>query len=364
MGFNSWNFYHCNIDENIVKAVADALIANGMHSVGYEYVNIDDCWQVARDAQGVIVEDPTRFPSGMKALADYVHSKGLKFGLYTARGSRTCQSRPGSYAHEETDGKTYCGWGLDFLKIDNCGGTNWKDVNTSWIKFRKQFDECYNTTGRYVWESIEYCSSPSDCGEWIGETANSWRTTRDIQATWGSVMSNIHQNDKMASVARPGHFNDPDMLQVGNVGLSYTEQVSHFSLWCVTSAPLLLGTDVVHMKKETLAILTNRDAVAINQDLGVDGAVQGRLVRTANGTSEVWVKALSGGSAWGVVLLNNADDRERAVTLQWSDLGVPPSTSLTVRDIWNASVPTATHTASYTTQPLPPHGVAFLRVSQ
>eukprot|EP00656_Telonema_subtile_P039805 TRINITY_DN44889_c0_g2_i1.p1 TRINITY_DN44889_c0_g2~~TRINITY_DN44889_c0_g2_i1.p1 ORF type:complete len:327 (+),score=91.75 TRINITY_DN44889_c0_g2_i1:704-1684(+) len=272
MGFNSWNFYHCNIDENVLKAVMDAMASNGMKEAGYEYVNIDDCWQVDRAADGSITPDPVRFPSGIKALADYAHSKGLKFGVYTAQGSRTCQDRPGAYQHEEQDAATYCEWGLDYLKIDACGGSKWPASNTSWIKFKQGFSKCFDHTGRYTVQSVEHCSDPAGCGQWIAGVANLWRTTGDVQATWASVMSNIHAQNDMAGVARPGAFNDPDMLQVGNVGLTVTEQYAHMSLWSVAGAPLLAGTDLIHASATTLAILTNKEVNGINQDLGLAGA--------------------------------------------------------------------------------------------
>lgn len=179
LGFNSWNYYHCNIDENEIKAIALAMVSNGMRDAGYEYINIDDCWQVGRDnVTGAIIADPARFPSGMKAVADFVHSQGFKFGVYTARGSKTCQNRPGSYNYELVDAQTYCDWGLDYLKNDNCGGTNWPQENTSWINFKKGFDKCYAATGKYIVKSIEYCRDPtaSGCGAWIGDVANLWRT--------------------------------------------------------------------------------------------------------------------------------------------------------------------------------------------
>ena len=157
LGFNSWNYYHCNIDENAIKAIALAMAKNGMRDAGYQYINIDDCWQVGRDnATGAIIADPTRFPSGMKAVADFVHAQGLKFGVYTARGSQTCQKRPGAYSYELVDAQTYCDWGLDYLKNDNCGGQNWPQENTSWINFKKGFDKCYAETGKYVNQFIVF----------------------------------------------------------------------------------------------------------------------------------------------------------------------------------------------------------------
>jgi alpha-galactosidase len=361
MGFNSWNFYHCNIDENTVKAIVDAIATNGMKQVGFQYVNIDDCWQVERFPNGTIQPDPARFPSGMKAVADYAHSKGLKFGIYTARGSRTCQNRPGAYQHEEIDAATYCDWGLDYLKNDNCGGSNWPILNTSWIKFTEGFEKCYNRTGRYIVRSVEYCKSTTGCGEWIANSANLWRTTGDIQATWSSVISTIHANDKMASIARPGHFNDPDMMQVGNVGLSLVEQYSHMSLWCVAGAPLLIGTDLVHASQETLKILTNPEPISVNQDLGYKGAIQGRIVSTSvSPQSEVWSKRLADGESYGVVLLNLGDGPAN-VTARWSDLG-ELSGSAAVRDLW-ARKDLGIFQNSFTAE-VQSHGTVFVKIAQ
>jgi alpha-galactosidase len=317
MGFNSWNFYHCNIDERTVMGVIDAIASNGMKEAGYEYVNIDDCWQVERFANDTIQPDPVRFPSGMKSLADYAHAKGLKFGVYTARGSKTCQNRPGAYNHEEIDAKTYCDWGLDYLKNDNCGGSNWPQENTSWIKFQQGFDECYAQTGRYIVKSIEYCKDPNVCGQWIGGVANTWRTVGDVQATWSSVLSNIHNNNKMASVVNngqavvngQGNFNDADMLEVGNVGLSFIEQQSHMALWSLAGSPLLAGTDIIHATNETLSILANKEVTAINQDLGFNRKIQGILVNDKTKGVEVWAKQLADGKSVAVILLNLGEEK-------------------------------------------------------
>lgn len=333
---------------------------NGMKDAGFEYVNIDDCWQVERYPDGTIQPDPVPFPIGMKALADYAHSKGLKFGVYTARGSRTCQNRPGAYQHEEIDAATYCDWGLDYLKNDNCGGSNWKTLNTSWIKFTEGFEKCYNKTGRYIVRSVEYCRSVTGCGEWIANSANLWRTTGDIQATWSSVISTIHANNKMAPVARPGHFNDADMMQVGNIGLSIVEQYSHMSLWCIASAPLLVGTDLVHASNETLRILTNREVIAINQDLGYNGAIQGTIVSTDSvANTQVWSKRLADGKSFGVVLLNLGDTSAN-VTATWKTLGF--SGTATVRDLW-AHEDRGAQKDSFTAE-VQSHGTVFIKVTQ
>eukprot|EP00658_Telonema_sp_P-2_P053634 TRINITY_DN4221_c0_g2_i11.p1 TRINITY_DN4221_c0_g2~~TRINITY_DN4221_c0_g2_i11.p1 ORF type:complete len:727 (-),score=188.39 TRINITY_DN4221_c0_g2_i11:280-2460(-) len=360
MGFNSWNFYHCNIDENTVKAIVDAMASNGMKEAGYEYVNIDDCWQVERNSDGSIQPDPVRFPSGIKALADYAHSKGLKFGVYTARGSRTCQNRPGAYQHELQDAATYCGWGLDYLKNDNCGGSSYPEANTSWSKFQQGFDECYRQTGRYIVKSVEYCKDPSGCGQWIGGVANLWRTTSDVQSTWQSVMSNIHEQNNMSRIAKPGNFNDPDMLQVGNVGLTLTEQYTHMSLWSIAGAPLLAGTDLIHASSDTLAILANKEVTAINQDLGLDGAIQGVIV-TATPTAEVWCKKLADGNSVAVVLLN-LGDKAANLTADWGSLGLHIDQPATVRDLWHRAT-LGVATRNFTAHDVPGHGAAFVKIT-
>ena len=357
MGFNSWNFYHCNIDENTVKAVIDAMVENGMQRAGYSYVNIDDCWQVVRYPNGTIQPDPVRFPSGMKALSDYAHSKGMKFGVYTAQGSRTCQNRPGAYNHELIDAETYCSWGLDYLKNDNCGGTMHKQLNESWARFTQGFEKCYNASGRYIVRSVEYCKTVEGCGQWIAESANLWRTTSDVQASWESVRNNILANNKMAAVAKPGHFNDPDMLQVGNVGLSVIEQYSHMSLWSIAGAPLLAGTDLIHADKTTLDILSNTEVTSVNQDLGKDDAVQGVLVKS-DANTEVWRKVLSDGTVAAVLL--NIGDASTSVTAEWSDLGLKKGRKVRVRDLWKKKDLGFAEGDSWTAKDVPSHGCRFV----
>eukprot|EP00051_Salpingoeca_urceolata_P033164 m.19286 g.19286 ORF g.19286 m.19286 type:complete len:914 (-) comp5913_c0_seq1:132-2873(-) len=334
MGFNSWNYYHCNIDEYSVRATADAIVAKGLHKVGFKYVNIDDCWQVQRFANGSIIPDPVRFPSGMKALADYVHSKGLLFGLYTAAHEFTCQKRPGSWEHEAVDAQSYCEWGIDYIKIDHCGGRRYKAANTSWINFREGITKCENQGGRPILMSVESCGTLSGCGEWVGSLANAWRTGGDIQANWGSVMTNLDRTEPLYPLAGPdgpygGHWNDADMLQVGNVGLSNVESQSHFTMWALMNSPLLIGTSVIELAGDALEILSNGEITALNQDpLGQQGR---RAAKNATGT-ECWVKKLAD-DAYGVVLLNRGDDTDHA-SCSWSALGLAPSASYNVRDLW------------------------------
>ncbi|KAJ9469111.1 putative alpha-galactosidase [Diplonema papillatum] len=331
-GYNTWNYYHCNIDENSIRAIVDAMVANGMKDAGFEYVNIDDCWQVGRMANGTIIPDPVRFPSGMKAVADYAHSKGMKFGVYTSRTGLTCQKRPGSYGYEAIDAQTYCDWGVDYVKIDDCGGADYQNPNESWSKFRDGFDKCAQATGRYIWESVEYCKTAGGCGEWIAQTANSWRTTSDIQATWASMMSNAKLNDALAAVAVPGHYNDADALEVGNPGLSLDEQKVHMTLWILITTPLLAATNVMTPSAATLSLFTNKEALAIAVDLGADSKPQGTLL-PSTGAEELWVKHLNDKKRLAVAVVNTGPNTT-AVEVSWAALGLNSSQSYSLRDLW------------------------------
>ena len=363
LGFNSWNFYHCNIDENTVKQVIDAMVSNGMKEAGYEYVNIDDCWQVGRTANGTIIPDPVRFPSGMKHLADYAHSKGMKFGVYTARKQRTCQGRPGSYGMEVIDADTYCDWGIDYVKIDECQGKDYKNASTSWMKFHSRFEACYKNTGRYIVQSVESCGDPNTCGQWVGNMANLWRTSGDVQANWGSVMFNAMGSNVMQAIAKPGHFNDADMLEVGDVGLSYDEELSHFSLWCIMSSPLLAGTDLVHIDNKTLEILTNKEVIAVNQDLGLNNVIQGKnvlITKVGTDTVQVWAKHMSNGDV--AVLLVNNGAASHTITATWKVVGIPAGKTMKVRDLWaHSDLPVATD--SYSRSNISSHACVFLLLS-
>ncbi|CAF3165202.1 unnamed protein product, partial [Rotaria sp. Silwood2] len=266
MGWNSWNHFHCNINEKLIQQTADAIVATGLAVAGYEYVNMDDCWQVSRDAQGIIQADPQAFPSGIPALVDYVHSKKLKFGLYSDAGFKTCAGRPGSLHYETIDAKTYASWGVDYLKYDNCNNDGTKPE----VRYPVMRD-ALNASGRPIFYSM--CEWGVDTPAlWAANVGNSWRTTGDIGDNWNSMLNNIDINNEFADKAGPGGWNDPDMLEVGNGGMTDTEYVTHFSLWAISKAPLLIGCDVNKMSNATLSTLTNREVIAINQDpLGVQG---------------------------------------------------------------------------------------------
>jgi alpha-galactosidase len=278
MGWNSWNKFGCNVSETLVKETADALVTSGMQAAGYQYVVIDDCWQVKRDAQGRIVADPERFPSGIKALADYVHSKGLKFGLYSDAGTETCGGRPGSKGYEELDAQTYAAWGVDYLKYDWCK-TEGLDARAAY----RLMSRALQKTGRPIVFSL--CEwGQSKPWLWAAGVGQLWRATGDIQDCWDCSkswggMGVAHIIDLMADLypyAGPGHWNDADMLEVGNGGLSPGETRAHFSMWALFASPLMAGNDVRHTPKDVLDVLTNREVIAVNQDpLGI----QGRRVR-------------------------------------------------------------------------------------
>ncbi|KAK9124708.1 hypothetical protein Sjap_014310 [Stephania japonica] len=323
MGWNSWNFFACNINETLIKETADALVSTGLAALGYKYVNIDDCWSApVRNLQDQLVPDPKTFPSGIKALADYVHGKGLKLGIYSDAGIFTCQVRPGSLFHENDDAKRFASWGVDYLKYDNCFNLG--------IKPEKRYPpmrDALNSTGQTIFYSL--CEwGVDDPALWAGTVGNSWRTTEDIKDTWASMTTIADINDKWASYAGPGGWNDPDMLEVGNGGMTYHEYRSHFSIWALMKAPLLVGCDVRNMAAETKEILTNGEVIAVNQDpLGV----QGRKVHV-DGCREVWAGPLTGKRV-AVALWNRCPEAVN-ITAQWEFLELTPATTVSIRDLW------------------------------
>jgi alpha-galactosidase len=349
MGWNSWNKFGCNVSEDLIKQEADAMVKTGMKDAGYQYIVIDDCWQVSRDPDGNIVPDAKRFASGMKALADYVHSLGLKFGLYSDAGTATCQGRPGSRGYEFQDARQYAAWGADYLKYDWCN-TSTQDPRSSYETMR----DALKLAGRPIVFSIcEWGSSKPWL--WAGEVGNLWRTTGDIQDLWEGkgekyglgVVNIVDLQVGLESYAGPGHWNDPDMLEVGNGGMTTTEYRSHFSLWAILAAPLMAGNDLRTMSPEIRDILTNKEVIAVDQDpLGI----RGRRVRR-DGELDVWVKQLKDGSR-AVVLLNRGK-AEQTMTVDWEDLGYPSHLGAAVRDLWshqdlgkftgNFSAPVAAH---------------------
>ncbi|MBO9708775.1 MAG: glycoside hydrolase family 27 protein [Caulobacter sp.] len=331
MGWNSWNKFACNVDEALIRKTADAIAASGMKDAGYEYVVIDDCWQGERDAQGYIQPDAKRFPSGMKALGDYIHSRGLKFGIYSDAGLKTCGGRPGSWGHEYQDARQYAAWGVDYLKYDWCMAGGQHAPSSYYIMSR-----ALQETGRDIVLSI--CEwGGSKPWLWGPQVGNLWRTTGDIYDAWEGVkgysmgvMNILDRNADLHPYARPGHWNDPDMLEVGNGGMTTEEYRAHFSLWAMLAAPLIAGNDVSAMDADTKAILTNREVIAIDQDpLGV----QARRV-SKQGDLEVWARPLQGGGR-AVVLLNRGK-ASAPIRVDWAQLDYPAGLKAKVRDLWAA----------------------------
>jgi alpha-galactosidase len=363
MGWNTWNKFGCNVSDELVRGMADAMVKSGMKDAGYQYIVIDDCWQVSRDASANIVADAQRFPNGIKALADYVHSLGLKFGIYSDAGSKTCAGRPGGLGHEYQDANMYASWGVDYLKYDWCNTLPGQDAKSSYANIRQALD----ASGRPIVLSI--CEwggrQPWLWGKQSG--GNLWRTTGDIQDRWagkkewspGDCCSNgmldiVDENEPLYSAAGPGHWNDPDMLEVGNGGMTTTEYRSHFSLWAIMAAPLIAGNDLRNMTPEVHDILTNKEVIAIDQDLL---GRQGRRV-WKDGDLEVWGKQLQNGDR--AVILLNRGSAEHEITVPWQQIGYPDHLSAEVRDLW-AHKYLGKFTGKFSAT-VAPHGVVMVTV--
>jgi len=343
MGWNSWNKFQGLVSEELIRETADAMAANGMKDAGYQYVNIDDLWQAPeRDAQGNILPDPARFPSGIKALADYVHSKGLKLGIYSDAGAKTCGGRPGSLDHEEQDARAYAAWGVDYLKYDWCS-TQGLQAPAAY----KKMSHALRAAGRPILFSLcEWGNSKP--WTWAKDVGQSWRTTGDIYASFDQVQNHPGYKDYgvlpildmqagLRQYAGPGHWNDPDMLEVGN-GMSDNEDRAHFTMWCMLAAPLISGNDLRHMNPQTLKVLTDKDVIALNQDpLGIQA-----LKHSAKDGMEAWFKPLTNG-AWGVCFLNRNKDAQK-IAFDWKSEKVADDISnrdakfdtitYRIRDLW------------------------------
>jgi alpha-galactosidase len=352
MGWNSWNKFGTRINDLIIREIADAMVNTGMRDAGYTYINLDDGWEGTRDTNGVIHAN-TNFPD-MKALADYVHSQGLKIGIYSSPGPRTCAGYEGSYGHEEQDAQTWADWGIDYLKYDWCSAGR---VFTNRAVMRQAYQkmgEALRATGRpIVFSLCQY--GQQKVGEWGPKVGgNLSRTTGDIRDRWNSMAQIGFGQDELAPNAGPGRWNDPDMLEVGNGGMSADEYQAHFSLWAILAAPLIAGNDLRNMTSATKGILLNREIIAIDQDpLGKQGR---RLKRTD--VSEIWSRELSGGDlAIGLFSKTNADI---GIALEWAEFKLPRPSR--VRDLW-AHADRDAATISLTAK-LPPHGVVMLRLQR
>lgn len=360
MGWNSWNHFAGRVNDADVRAAADTLVSSGMRDAGYIYVNIDDTWEGQRDASGFI-QTNEKFPD-MKALADYVHSKGLKLGIYSGPGLKTCAQYPASYGHEEQDAETYAKWGIDYLKYDLCSfrqimreqapNDRPKQMQLMHEAYEKMHQALLKSGRPIVYSLCQY--GWDDVWKWGPSVGgNLWRTTGDINDTWQGMSTIGFGQMGLARYAGPGHWNDPDMLEIGNGGMTDDEYRTHMSLWAILAAPLLAGNDLSKMSPETLAILTNKEVIAVDQDgLGKQGDRASAL-----GLTEIWTRPLRDGAL--AVGLFNRDDVEHSVTLNLRDVGFSERARL--RDLWKHEDVSANH-GSYNVK-VPAHGVVMLKVS-
>jgi alpha-galactosidase len=368
MGWNSWNKFACDIDENLVKQTADAMVATGMKDAGYIYINIDDCWHGERDSLGFIQPNSQHFPSGMKALSDYVHSKGLKLGIYSDAGWKTCGGRPGSRGYEFQDAMTYASWGIDYLKYDWCN-TEALNAEGAYLTMR---DALYKAGRPIVFSLCEWGNNKP--WEWGASIGHLWRTTGDIfncfdcvkdHGTWKSwgVMYILDMQDGLRKYAGPDHWNDPDMMEVGN-GMPVNEDRAHFSMWAMLAAPLIAGNDLRNMSKETLEILTNRDVISVDQDsLGIQG-----FKYSSKDSVEIWFKPLVKGD-WAMCILNRSKEN-KMITFDWNYENVVDdifkkdtnfkTVEYRVKDLWTKKELKSTKTKLDVT--VPSHDVAMYRL--
>jgi alpha-galactosidase len=348
MGWNSWYGFHCQVSERIVRETANAMIRSGMRAAGYRYVNLDDCWMARTRRRGALRPDPEKFPHGIRWLAAYVHSRGMKLGIYAAAGRRTCMHYPGSRRRLYTDAHTFASWRVDYLKLDGCFTTPRERGPDGY----GVMEAAIRSTRRPMVLSISAWGLGTPW-LWGANVGHLWRTTADIHARWSSVLRVVDHNAGLARFARPGAWNDPDMLQVGNRGLTATEGRSMFSLWSMMAAPLIVSTDLRTMSRATRRTLTNREVIRIDQD---SGGVQG-FRASSSGSQEVWVRPLANGDR--ALLLFNRSAGRASVGADARQLGLRPSGGYVVRDLW-------AHRTSSTPGPitasLPRHGVAMFRV--
>lgn len=343
MGWNTWNIFQTKIDEPLLKSMVDAYVSSGMRDAGYTYFVLDDGWMaMERDAGGQLIADPKKFPNGMKAFADYVHSKGMKFGIYNCAGTKTCAGYPGTRGHEYEDARLYASWGVDYLKFDWCNAEG-QNARESYLTMSRAL----KATGRpIVFSLCEWGSNRPWI--WGKEAGQLWRTTGDIGPVfekdlkkngWSalSVLNILDRQDSIRQYAGPGRWNDPDMLEVGN-GMTVNQDKAHFSIWCMLAAPLMAGNDLHKMTEETKNILTNKEAVAIDQDpLGVVGFKYYQF-----DGMEILVKPLSGGNL--AVCFLNRSDRPQTINFEWLAHTIQDKVSATnvdftkatykVRDLW------------------------------
>lgn len=370
MGWNSWNKFACDVDEDLIRETADAMVSTGLKAAGYEYIVIDDCWHGTRDSLGFIQPDPDRFPSGMKALSDYIHSLGLKFGIYSDAGWQTCGGRPGSRGREYQDAMTYASWGVDYLKYDWCN-TEALKAEGAYLTMRNALYEA----GRPVVLSI--CEwGDNQPWEWAPPIGHLWRTTGDIyncfdceydHGTWSSwgVLQILDMRKDIRKYAGPGHWNDPDMMEVGN-GMSVNEDRAHFAMWAMMAAPLIAGNDLRSMSSETIGVLTNKKVIAIDQDsLGIQG-----FKHIDEDDFEVWVKPLTDGNLAVCFLNRSASPME--LDFEWKTQKVVDpdfdfsyefvNTTYSLLDVWSGKRGVTTKKPLKTT--IPGHDVLMYKLTR
>jgi alpha-galactosidase len=370
MGWNSWNSFMDGVSDALLRQIADAMVANGMRDAGYQYVNIDDGWALPQRVNGHLQPDPVKFPGGFKPVTDYLHARGLKFGIYADRGTATCVSHsPGSHGHETTDAADFAAWGVDYLKYDNCNPAFFSTQERDYRRMR----DALAATGRPIVFSI--CAWKFK--DWMPGMGNLWRTTDDIRDDWGTLVEIIDQNEKSASFSRPGQWNDPDMLVVGcsNIqdlqhnrafdgaselvgsrGLTEEENRSHFGMWAIMAAPLIAGNDLSNMPDKIREILLNKEVIAVDQD---PAGRQGVKVWDNGQGLCVYSKVLMGNNTRAVALFNRSEHSE-AITAKWVDIGIPGGTA-TVRDLWK-HVDMGTFSGGYKAY-VPSHGLVLIKVA-
>ncbi len=350
MGWNSWNKFASHVSDQVVREIADAMVRNGMRDAGYIYVNIDDTWEGERDAQGNI-QTNSKFPD-MKALAAYVHSKGMKLGIYSSPGPQTCARYEGSFQHEQQDARTYASWGIDYLKYDWCSAHNVYEQQSMPAVYAKMGQALLATGRPIVFSLCQY--GELDSPTWAAKVGgNLWRTTGDIGDNWQSMSTiGFDKQVDLWKYSGPGHWNDPDMLEIGNGGMTDIEYRTHMSLWCLLAAPLLAGNDLRSVTPAILDILTNKEVIAVDQDLL---GKQAKRVEK-NGELEVWARPLQGG-AFAVGLFNRSLSPAK-VTAQWTDIGLTGKAR--VRDLWAHA--DRGEAADEFSAEVAPHGVVMLKL--
>ncbi len=356
MGWSSWNHFRVNINEQLIKEQADAMISSGLYDAGYRFVNIDDGYFGGRDADGKIFSNKIKFPSGMKSLAEYIHSKKLKAGIYTDAGQNTCGSiydkdlngiGVGIYGHVEEDCNLYLKeWKYDFLKVDWCGGEKMK------LDEETQYAKVINAVKAIDSSIVFNVCRWKFPGEWAIKKADSWRISGDIRPTFSSILNIIDLNANLYQYATAGHYNDMDMLQVGR-GMSYEEDKTHFSMWCMLNSPLLAGNDLRHMTKQTIEILTNKEIITLNQNTDL---LQAQRIFSENNV-EVWIKTSTSGKKIALVLLNR-NEAEKIFKLDGQKLGI--NTKSKIRDLWLHQ--NLGKIGTEKTFKIPKHGIVVLKI--